>query len=213
MGIHEPYILQKKSHMKRIKRKKYIEKELKIIGVIGAGPAVGVTHLCILMANYFCSACGEKTAVLERNDHGDFACFGSVCTGMGKAEECYQIQEADYYPEADERRLAWCLKEGYQKIIMDFGTMEKQDSMELLRCHKVYFILSFSEWQEGAFGSQKAWQEQALEDGWQCLAAFGSEESRIQWNKRRRPAVLRIPFSVDAFTITKNEIDWMKQLM
>lgn len=213
MGIYKGYVWQKNKRIRKNDRRNPRENEIQVIGIIGAGSGVGVTHLCILMANYFCGCCGKKTSVLEWNDHGDFARFGSACTGMGRKEALYQIQEVDYYPRAGQRTLAQCLKDGYEKIIIDFGAMEGQESAELLRCHKVFLIISFSEWQEGAFGAQEAWQEKALENGWLCLAAFGSEESRIQWNKRRRPAVLRIPFSVDAFTITKDELDWIKRLV
>ena len=173
---------------------------------------MGVTHLCILMANYFCSGCGKKTSVLEWNHHGDFARFGSVCTGMGQKEDFYQIQGVTYYPEADERKLAQCLKDECENIIIDFGVMRGQEPAELLRCHKAFLVVSFSEWQEGAFGNQNVWKERAIQNSWQCLAAFGSEESRIQWNKRYRPTVLRIPLSVDAFTLTKELMDWMKRL-
>lgn len=184
-----------------------------IIGIIGAERGMGATHLSILMANYFCSGCGETVSVLEWNRHGHFSRFGSVCTGAGTGEPVYEIQEADFYPEADEICLAKCLRGGYQRIIIDFGTLKELKSAELLRCHKVFLIISFSEWQEGVFGNPEIWRQCAIENGWQCMAAFGSEESRIQWNKRHKPTVARIPFSVDAFTVTKEIWDWMKQII
>lgn len=203
MGVNQGHIWKK--------RKVRTSEASQIIGIIGAGRGMGTTHFCILMANYLCSGCGYRTSVLEWNSHGDFESFGSACTGAGRQENIYQIQEIDFYPEADGFCLAECLRNRYQKILIDFGTIQELKSAELLRCHKVFLIISFSEWQEGAFGDQDLWQECAVKNGWQCLAAFGSEESRIQWNKRRRPAVDRIPFSVDAFTVTKQQADWMGQ--
>ena len=82
-----------------IRQKKSTVEEPRIIGVTGAGRSLGTTHLCVLAANYLCSACGRRTAVLEWNGHGDFRRFGSVCTGLSAAESCYRIQEADFYPE------------------------------------------------------------------------------------------------------------------
>jgi len=191
----------------------YIKEEPQMIGVIGAGHAMGTTHLCILTANYLCSACGKKTAVLEWNGHGDFARFGSACTGGGYEEPVYRIQEVDFYPGADGHRMADCMEKGYQRIIMDFGILKEQKNAEILRCHKVFLMVSFSEWQEGVFGKMDIWQERAVHNGWQCLTVFGSEESRIRWNKRRRPTILRIPFSVDAFTVTEEVMNWMKPLL
>lgn len=150
---------------------------------------------------------------MEWNDHDDFVRLKNACTDAEQQEAVYQIQEVDFYPKADALCLTNCLRDRYQNIVIDFGAIEELKSAEILRCHKVFLIISFSEWQKGAFGETITWQEWAIENSWQCLTAFGSEESRIQWNKRRKPAVLRIPFSVDAFTITKEQADWMKQLM
>lgn len=189
------------------------EEETQIIGIVGAGKAVGVTHLSILMANYCCSGCGKKTAVLEWNGHGDFARFGDSCTGAGSEAERYRILGVDYYQKADGRRLAQCIKDRYQRIVIDFGSMQELADAEHLRCHKVYLVVSFSEWQEGAFGVRETWRQRAVKEGWRCLAAFGSEESRIEWNKRCRPTVERIPLSVDAFTVTGEMMDWMKRII
>ena len=73
-------------------------------------------------------------------------------------------------------------------------------------------MISFSEWQEGAFGNQNDWEQEAVTYGWHCLAAFGSEESRNKWNQVRHPAVGRIPLSADAFSIVPEQIQWLDQL-
>ena len=197
---------------KKLGRKAYTEEETQIIGIVGSGRGVGVTHLCVLMANYLHSGCGRRTAVLEWNGHGDFARFGAVCTEAGHLLDCYRIQGVDFYQRSSSRTLARCIQDCYEIIVIDFGSLQEQDDAELLRCHKVYLLVSFSEWQDGAFGNCAAWKERAVREGWQCLASFGSEESRLYWNKRHKPTVHRIPFSADAFTVTKEVMDWMKQI-
>ncbi len=194
-------------------RKSNTKEEPQIIGIVGTGRTVGVTHLCILMANYIHSGCGKKTAVLEWNGHGDFARFGNVCTAAGRLVECYRIQGVDFYQRSSSRTLARCIQDGYERILIDFGSLQEQDDGELLRCHRVYLLLSFSEWQDGVFEDCGAWQERAVKEGWRCLASFGSEESRLRWNKRHKPAVYRVPFSADAFTVTREAMDWMKQML
>ncbi len=194
------------------KKKNTVEKP-RIIGVAGTGRAVGTTHLCVLAANYLCGACGRTTAVLEWNSHGDFARFGNACTGLSEAEKCFRIQEVDFYPESAGDVLAECLHKGYEEILIDFGSLMEQDSQELLRCHRVLLMVSFSEWQMEAPGKTRLWEECAERNGWLCLAAFGSEESRIRWNKRRRPAVKRIPLSADAFTVTQQVMEFMKTIL
>lgn len=165
------------------------------------------------MANYLHSGCGRKTAVLEWNGHGDFARFGDVCTAAGKLTECYRIQGVDFYQCSSSRTLSRCLQDGYDKIVIDFGSLQEQTDAELLRCHQVYLLVSFSEWQEGVFGNPELWREYAGSESWQFLASFGSEESRLCWNKRQKPVIGRIPFSADAFTVTKELMEWFRQMM
>ena len=41
--------------------------EQRLIGLIGAGPAVGVTHTAVMMAGYLTGICRRRCAVLEWN--------------------------------------------------------------------------------------------------------------------------------------------------
>lgn len=184
--------------------------EPRITGIAGAGHKVGVTHLALLTANYLQGVQGKKTAVLEWNDHGDFNRLGKVCTGRLQDAGCYGILNVDYYPQADGGRLMECLAAGYQEILIDFGSMGKQERIELTRCSVVWIVMSFSEWQMDAFWEIVGSKEDAGKESWQFLAAFGSEESRLQWNKRQKPKIFRIPFSADAFTVTREMMDWME---
>ena len=195
----------------RKKKRNDTKEDTRIIGIVGAGRHVGVTHLTVLLANYFSSICGEHTAALEWNGHGDFDRFGRACTGEAEAE-CYEIQDVSFYPRGDGAVLGECLRKHYEKIVVDFGVLGEQEKAELLRCQKVYLVISFSEWQEGAFGNQNHWEQEAVTYGWHCLAAFGSEESRNKWNQVRHPAVDRIPLSADAFSIVPEQIQWLDQL-
>ena len=185
----------------------------RVIGVTGAGRGMGTTHFSVLAANYLCSGCGRKTAVLEWNRHGDFARFGSVCTGFTAAESRYRIQDVDFYPDSAGKVLAECLHMGYEEILIDFGELNEKVCEELSRCRKIFLLVSFTEWQPGAFWKPASWEERAAQNGWSCLAAFGSEESRLKWNKRPRPTVRRIPFSEDAFTVTGPVMEFMRTIL
>lgn len=192
----------------RFTKNRYEHKGPKIIGIAGAGRGTGVTHLTLMTANYLQSACGKKTAVLERNGHGDFCRFGKMCTGQKKEKDCYRIQEVDYYPKAGAGSLMECINAGYQWVLIDYGTIEEISYVELMQCGIVWILMSFSEWQMEAFWELVRQKESRITENWQFFTAFGSEESRIEWNKRRRPEILRIPFSVDAFTVTRELMEW-----
>ena len=101
----------------------------------------------------------------------------------------------------------------YQEILLDCGVLGEEGDGGLLYCRSVYLLTSFSEWQEGAFGSRNHWEERARQNGWHCLAAFGSEESRRNWNRRRKPFVDRIPFSADAFSVSAEDIRWIRNML
>ena len=49
-----------------------IRQDDRTIGIIGQGRGTGVTHFCILLANYLSGVKRKKTAVLEWNTHHDF---------------------------------------------------------------------------------------------------------------------------------------------
>lgn len=166
-----------------------------------------------MLANYLRSVCKKRTAVLEWNDHGDFARFGKICVRQKTDRACWRIQGVDFYSQADTGRLAECLAAGYQEILIDFGVAEKTIYEELLRCSMVLMVVSFSEWQMDAFWDSAEPEKFAEKESWKFLAAFGSEESRREWNRRRKPKVLRIPLSVDAFTITGELIEWMRNIL
>ncbi len=185
----------------------------RIIGAAGAGRSTGTTHFLVLAANYLCSGCGRKTAILEWNNHGDFVRIGSVCTGLTAVESRYRILNVDFYPNSTSSVLADCLHMDYEEILIDFGTLKETVCEELLRCHRVFLTVSFTEWQDGAFWKPESWEEWSVRNGWLCLAAFGSEESRLRWNKRRRPTVRRIPFSVDAFTVNEPVMEFMRTIL
>ena len=100
----------------RKKKRNDTKEDTRIIGIVGAGRHVGVTHLTVLLANYFSSICGEHTAALEWNGHGDFDRFGRACTGEAEAE-CYEIQDVSFYPRGDGAVLGECLRKHYEKIV------------------------------------------------------------------------------------------------
>ena len=185
----------------------------RIIGIVGTGRGAGATHLCVWSANGLRSGLGRKTAVLEWNRHGDFDRFGRVCTGMEPRNLRYSIQGVDFYPQSGEEILAACIRGPYQEILLDCGVLGEEGDGGLLYCRSVYLLTSFSEWQEGAFGSRNHWEERARQNGWHCLAAFGSEESRRNWNRRRKPFVDRIPFSADAFSVSAEDIRWIRNML
>lgn len=186
--------------------------ENRIIGVIGLGSAVGVTHLCVMMANYLSGACAKSVALLEWGNQGDYARMEQITAGRPVGREHYRLLDVEYYKDAGPDQLAACLNLDYQHIILDFGKISEENKTEFYRCDRNLVVASFSEWQSDAFWEFYRSGTGAEKKGWIYLAAFGSEETRTEIKKRLRISFLRIPLSVDAFTITGELLLWFDQL-
>lgn len=189
------------------------------MGVAGAGRAVGTTHLAIWTANYLAGVNRERVAVLEWNHHGDFAAMGRIAGVSNKADATgqqvgslmFRILEVDYYQQADASVFAHCLNGQYRRVIVDYGSMEESGLYECARCDRKVIVGAFSEWQSETFLEAVAINGKR-DKSWHFAAAFGSEESRIEWEKRFSIECLRIPFSGDAFMVTRADMDFFKKM-
>ena len=191
--------------------------QCRVIGVIGAGRRTGVTHLCVLMANYLTGAGQRRTAVIEWNDHGDFRRMEKVCARRenvaGKKEEnVFKALGVTYFGRGNADTLAGCMNGPYDDIIIDFGEAAPASRAEWRRCQVRMMVAAFSEWQlEDASGMME--QNGRPCRGWIYLAAFGSEWTRREVERQLGVPVFRIPFSADAFRIDRSLMRWFEGLL
>ena len=150
------------SHKKHFIRTKASRKgaafaEQRLIGLIGAGPAVGVTHTAVTMAGYLTGICRRRCAVLERNDHGVFDRLEESWLGK-KNSGCrgsFRILDVDYYRNAGTETLVLCKKLRYQEVIVDYGAAAGGNQEEFFRCDRQFLLAGLSEWQTGAYFRQR----------------------------------------------------------
>lgn len=163
-------------------------------------------------ANYMTSVLGRKTAALEWNRHGDFVAMEELCMGRNCGTDCFKMMGVDYYPCVVLERLIACKDDGYQEVIVDFGTVQEISLKEFLRCDKRWILGALSEWQLSAFMEFVGTVGKTYKS---CdyLAAFGSEEARRELNKKFNFTVRRIPISVDAFTLDRQIISFLEMLL
>lgn len=136
-----------------------------------------------------------------------------ICTGRTQKGNSFRLLDVDYYPSSGSRELAACIREGYRHIIIDFGEIREEKKTEFFRCDSRLVVVSFSEWQMDAFWEFYGTESEAKKDGWTYLAAFGSEETRRELEKRLKLLFLRIPVSVDAFSIDREMISWFEEML
>lgn len=200
------------------------------MGITGAGRGTGVTHLAVWTANYLAGVHRKRVAVLEWNNHGDFARMAGFCgkpngydlpfggalprsgDRHGALGAGFSLLDVDYYANADAAVLAACLSEDYQDIIVDYGEITRASICECARCDRKVIVGSLSEWQAEAF-LEAAGMETKRDKSWSYAAAFGSEKTRTEMEKSFRIKCLRIPTSVDAFAVTRADMDFFEKLL
>ena len=188
------------------------EKKPQLIGIGGIGHSVGCTHFAIMMANYLAGYRRRNIVLLEWNRSGDFERLEKVCTGINREEKQFRVLDVQYWKKSGIQELTEVLGNYVDEILIDFGAVDQELPPEFLRCEKQFLVGSFSEWQQECF------REFVRNNGigkksWKYLAVFGSEETRKEFRRRPGISVGRIPFSADAFSVTKDSCSFFQQLI
>lgn len=189
----------------------------RVIGIAGAGRGTGVTHLALWLANYLASSLQRRTAVIQWNGHGSFEQMEEIfCGGLkrsaGPAIYSYKILEVTYMNEGNSQVLAACMNGPYDEIIIDFGEMRPSIRAEWLRCTLKVVAGALCEWKLGAF-LELLTENDDRRDQWIYTAAFGSEDTRKEIEKRFRISIYRVPPSADAFSVDKEAMNWFERIL
>ena len=189
------------------------EKKTRLIGIAGTSCGVGCTHFSIMLMNYLTGFLRRNAVLLEFNGSGDLERLEYACTGHVGQKNPYRVLDADYYKHAGPDALEEVLQKSYDDILIDFGSVKDGDQTWYWRCEKKFLVGSFSEWQQECFREFEMEKRTERKKCWQSLAAFGSEETRKEFLRRYRIHTERIPFSADAFVVTKECGDFFARLL
>lgn len=155
--IQEPIKEEHKAQRTPIIREKVIIKTEKsvskaMIGFIGVQARIGVTHNCIVSAEYL-KKMGYSVAVIEssRNKNKVLESIKDMEIVEEYPEEQYfKYRNIDYYPNYDIEKAYKIQAKGYNFILIDFGTFEKEmHVIELSKCVKSIVILGSKPWEIG----------------------------------------------------------------
>lgn len=176
-----------------------------------------MTHLSVLAANYMASALQRRTAVIEWNDHGAWKTMKDICRAgsvkqADSAHYRYKIFGVTYYMQGDPSILASCLGGIYDEIIIDFGELRPSIRAEWLRCEVKIVMAALSEWKLEAFLELLS-EEEGRRAGWIYTAAFGSEDTRKQIERQFGISLVRVPLSVDAFSVDYKTMQWFERIL
>lgn len=153
------------------------QKHGRIIGVVGTGRGVGVTHFCILLAEYIAIDKGSFVAILECNNHGDLKWMELNLYGEGT--HFFSFHNVDYYTGVVMDNLDDILKKEYRYLILDFG--EKLSGKEKLinLCQKKILLGVESWWKKDAMKEKQSYFSM---EGFECfynLSKQGIPYSRL----------------------------------
>ena len=176
---------------------------MEVIGIVGSGPSVGVTHFSILTANYLTGVLGRRTALLEWNSSGDFERLSQIRWKKAvteKTDKAFNISGVSFYKKAERKELLAAADEGFEVAVIDFGSYRGSLSERFLQCGRRFLVGSFSEWQLPAFAELAV--KPGEKKGAECFFSFGCPEAAGMMQHYLGLQVRRIPYQSDAFVIT-----------
>ena len=158
------------------------EKRCRMIGIAGSNVGVGCTIFQSCWQTISQGYLRRKAILLEFNESGDFERLEQVCTGQtGRKNPC-RILDADYYKHAGPENIKEVLLEGYDDILIDFGSVKDGEHESYWRCDKKFLVGSFTEWQQESF------REFEMEKG---EAEKELAESRGIWERGDQKRILK----------------------
>lgn len=122
-----------------------VQKEHLIIGIAGTAQGLGVTHLCIALANYMASKRRKRTACLELSTS---ASFEQLMPDEASAHRYFSIHDVDYYPNVQKDDIPQLVNSGYEILILDFGPLCPDCLDELFRCDRKFLLCSSAPWRK-----------------------------------------------------------------
>lgn len=183
---------------------------VQVIGAAGCGPSVGTTHFALLTAAWLSGVLRKRTAVLERNESGDFLRFARVLGGEVKKfpktvtnATCrsFTLWETDYYAGAGRETLAELAGEGYDAVVMDFGAYGERMRDEMLLCGRRFLVCSGREWQLQRLADMLG-DRAAAKIGWEYVLFFGGGEPVEILERSFGIRIRQIPETDSPFCIT-----------
>lgn len=181
-----------------------------IIGIIGCGPGVGVTHLCIALAEYSASHQKNKTAVIELSGNHAIADMGPE-----NEKKKFTLHRVTYYPDSNIEQMPEIISQDYHIFILDFGCEYYRVRPELLRCDKKIVVGSLSPWKrkEYEYYISEVIAEEKYRMWNVLLVTHGTKKDKKEFQKQFHISVVTIPHIENPFEIEKNNFIFLQGLL
>ena len=198
------------------------QKEHLVIGIAGTLEGLGVTHLCIALANYLASKKRKKTACLELSNSSAFSQlreYGmpALLPVKTSAHRSFQIYDVDYYPNVQKAELPALINTGYEVLILDFGLLHTDCLDELYRCDKKFILCSVAPWkQQDMFSRLTLYPQIKKMEYLFYMIAYGTRQDVCEIAKKlavSRNQLHAVPFLQNPFHIEQEQFSFFEKLL
>lgn len=117
-----------------------------MVAVAGASGRIGVTHNCIVLANYLRKR-GYMVAIVEVNPSHDLWKIQNFYEEKTFDGLYFSMKGIDYYPDADINKLGAVLGKTYNFIIADFGRYSECDRITFNKAEIKILICGSKPWE------------------------------------------------------------------
>ncbi len=171
---------------------------------------MGVTHLCIALANYCCSFHHAKTALAELNSTGELRRIGD-----SESQSPFSVYGVDYYPALPIPEVPALYNQDYNYVIFDFGAAAETSPGDFQRCDRKLIVGSLAPWRSGVYKEFLSVRQptQQLGGNAVCLALFGSRADLLEFSLHQRLPLRAIPFIANPFQLEKNLFSFLENLI
>lgn len=201
--------------MKKLKKEKVQGKFL--IGLIGTHPGAGVTHLGIMLSNYFSEYLGRKTAFLECGSKGDFQYLQQHFYDPNESycqQDFFTIHRVTFYKKRNMQGIPEIIGDQYDCIILDLGTDMVKNKSEFLRCDKKIVISSLAVWKKHEI---ERFIESTIHiknsDQWDYVIPFADNTAVNKVSKKLQRKIYGAPYEPDPFLLTVSAINFFEKLL
>lgn len=189
-------------------------REPETIGIVGAVPGSGTTHLALSLSYYLSGGMGRRTACVEMSQSHVLAGLErSVYGEEGRGQE-FTFCGVTYVKDGAPSDFVRLINRDYEEVIADMGREYERIRMDFLRCHKKMVTASFYPWQEEDF--EWFMEGAAFEEGyreWNYCCCFGQPEAIRRAERRYGITVRRIPFQQDFNHLTGQELECFRRIL
>ena len=186
-----------------------------MVGIAGSSRGVGTTHFSIMTAAYLSGVLGKRTALLERNDSGDFARMEEVLEAHSVLKNngrSFNILEISFIKGTGAHAFSDLANSDFDTVVVDFGNNFDAARPEFLLCQRKFLVGSLAEWKLAAFLELIEGKKRS-EGFWEYFACSGSRELETELKRYPGIVIRRIPRTEDALSVTGEAMDFFGKFL